>query len=107
MRVCGWVGGWVGRWVCLCVCVHAKHWGVFSCLHTHTNTHRPPAFPRPKQLFSSDPAFCRVARGTYALRALPTAQNVAAPALKSIVSQQMMYQVPDGASKSQIDNAYA
>ena len=45
----------------------------------------------------------------YALRALPTAQNFAAPGLKSIVSQQMMYQVPDGtASKSQIvDNAYA
>ena len=44
--------------------------------------------------------------GWYAQRSAP--QSFAAPALKSLVSQQMMYQVPSSQSQSPVvDNAYA
>ena len=102
-------------WTFACPCFPCILAGDRQALSSRLNVHDDVGCLRSAALFAACCWCCLLAQEVallkessyYALRALPTAQNVAAPALKSIVSQQMMYQVPDGASKSQIDNAYA
>jgi hypothetical protein len=98
-----------------CPCAPCVYAGDRQALAARLNVHDDVGCLRAGALFYACGGCCLLAQevallkesGWYALRGLPTAQTFAAPALKSIVSQQMMYQVPGG--KSQVvdnDNAF-